>query len=138
MSLTAAHDLLDRLMSTGNTVKVEAPDTLLVGGPLTDELRAAIRQHKPMILAILAESRRTRAFPCSCCGRFYFREPSVTCHWCRAGTPEKPADAREATRYTPPTINRPCPSCGGGLQPNDPDGAECWSCKRLGVNGGGR
>ena len=35
----------------------------------------------------------------------------------------------------PPAPHRRCPSCGGGLQPDDPDGEPCFTCAWPGAPG---
>ena len=34
----------------------------------------------------------------------------------------------------PPEPNRCCPSCSGGLQPDDPDGGPCFTCRWSGAS----
>lgn len=51
--MTAA-DVLRRLEEAGCTVRLDG-DTLRVRGPLTDNLRAAIKENKPELVALLRE-----------------------------------------------------------------------------------
>lgn len=135
-AIRRAADMLDSLASRRYRVTVE--DGLLCvrggDGTLSEVEKLEIRAQKPALIDLIEDRRRTRAQPCSGCGRFSFIEPVAVagCYWCRQGAHETPAAdaARAETPRTPPTIDRPCPSCGGGLQSGDLDGSQCWSCQQ--------
>jgi len=50
-----AHELLNRLKKAGCEVRVDGETIKVRGGALTDDLRQAIRQNKPHLLAYLQE-----------------------------------------------------------------------------------
>ena len=136
----SARDLLGTLRARGIEVAVRAGRLLLRDprGELSPELRAGVARHHAELLEILSSAR---SHPCASCRRFAFSAPTI-CYWCRrrgiAAVPKirpETLDAGDAAAARPKT--RACPSCGGGLYYDDPDGAECWSCRRLrGVLGG--
>lgn len=71
--LTELHRRGARVLAIGDRLRVRP-------GPegLTDELRAAIREHKLEVIALLETPTHT----CGCCGRFAYPKPTV-CYWCR-------------------------------------------------------
>ena len=71
--LTELHRRGSRVLAIGDRLRVRP-------GPeaLTDELRAAIREHKLAIIALM----ETPAHSCLHCGRFAYPKPTV-CYWCR-------------------------------------------------------
>lgn len=83
----SAADLLDQLAASGVTARLIPPDTLRLcgdaGAQLDDQLVHAVRAAKADILALLRSRARSGAYPCACCGQFFFAEPSVMCYWCR-------------------------------------------------------
>ena len=131
--MTAA-ELLGELRRRGIEVIVRDGRLLLRdrSGALGPELRNRVARNHAGLLEILS----ARSHPCTVCGRFRFPAPTV-CYWCRrrgaAAIPKFPAEFPAATPARPKA--RACPSCGGGLQPADPDGAACWSCRRLRTEG---
>lgn len=50
------------------------------------ELLRALREARDEIVTYLRERARATAYPCSCCGEFFYPEPSITCYWCRSRT----------------------------------------------------
>lgn len=138
----SAAAVLRRLHDAGVEVRFEAaPDQIRLSGPLTGELVELARTVKPDLLALIRP--RVQVHPCACCGRFFLSEPAAVCFWCR--TP-KHGDKRDKS---PPTLPedttsvpsvpafrgareiRACPSCGGGLDPTDPEGEVCYTCRRV-------
>jgi hypothetical protein len=96
-----APELLAALTALGATVRavddrlrIEAP-----AGTLTPELRTALTERKPDLLALLGEPLVTRAHLCAGCSRFFFPEPARLCYWCRKRRSEAP-------------IGPPCDGCG--------------------------
>jgi len=73
-----------KLTPAGTTLRFHGPK-----GALSGELREALTEHKPEIIALLAEGVAT--YPCIRCDRFVFIEPDVVCYWCRraAGAPHE-------------------------------------------------
>jgi hypothetical protein len=137
--------VLRRLHDEGVEVLFDPPDNIRLRGPLTFDLVELAREAKPDLLALVRPT--VQATSCSCCGRFYFAEPSRVCFWCQTRTSidksdKSPAEGVESGTsvnsvnvYPEPRTKRECPGCGGGMQPTDPDGAECFSCRH--VAGGG-
>jgi hypothetical protein len=137
----SATAVLRRLHDAGVDVQFQAPDQIVLRGPVTDELIEAARAAKPELLTLVRP--RPAAVACACCGRFYFAEPAALCFWCR---PRKYGDNRDRSApqdgggttsvpsvpaFPEPPEKRACPSCGGGLGATDPDGGACWSCRRI-------
>lgn len=139
--------MLEWLLGAGVEVIYDPPDRIRLRGVLTDEMIEAARAAKADLLELVRP--RPRVHACTCCGRFYFAEPSTICYWCRPAH-AKPTSAPENTLTkgtkapagwtSVPFVRvnsgeraglRACPRCGGGLQRSDADGAECWSCRRL-------
>ena len=80
-----AHQALQEARRRG-IVLTPAGTVLRFRGPkdaMSEELKHALKKHKPEIIAILGEVRST--YPCSRCKRFVFAEPDVLCFWCRNG-----------------------------------------------------
>ena len=75
-----ALNLLANLRKSGAVLLVSGASLRVHPGPggLTDELRSAIRTHKPELIALL----ETQARSCEHCGRFVYAKPTV-CYWCR-------------------------------------------------------
>ncbi len=46
---------------------------------------------------------------------------------------EERHDSERVGPWQPPGNPRRCPSCGGGLQPNDPDNEPCFTCAWPGI-----
>lgn len=133
--------VLGRLHGAGVEVVYEAPGNIRLRGPLTPELVNLARAAKPELLALVRPGAQPTA--CACCGRFFLAEPTTVCFWCRS--PNHPRNSRRSAEQgdeagtsatfetaTPgPGFSRACASCGGGLQPEDPDGATCWTCRSV-------
>lgn len=78
-----AHEVLQEAQRRG-IVLTPAGRALRFRGPkdaLSEDLKQALKRHKPEILQLLGEGRST--YPCSLCGRFSFAEAEVVCYWCR-------------------------------------------------------
>ena len=71
--MTAA-EVLDALMKAGCRIAVEG-NSLRVRGPLTDDLRQAIREHKAVLLELLRPA--TRLPPAGCAVRFVGPSPVI-------------------------------------------------------------
>ena len=78
-----AHEALRETRRRGITL-TPAGETLRFHGPkgaLSGELREALKEHKPEIIALLVEGSST--YPCIRCDRFAFPEAGTCCYWCR-------------------------------------------------------
>ena len=98
-----APDLLAALTALGATVqavddrlRIEAP-----AGALTPEIRSALTEQKPALLALLREPPRLRPLHllCAGCKGYFMHEPATFCYWCRSKRDSRPA-------------GEPCPGCG--------------------------
>ena len=83
-----AHQALQEARHRGITLTPAGTALRFVGpkGALNEELKLALKKHKPSIIALLEEGRPTH--PCSRCERFAFAEPDVVCFWCRHAAEE--------------------------------------------------
>lgn len=141
----SAATVLRRLHDAGVEVVYEEPDNIRLRGPLTADLVELARDAKADLLMLVRPA--VQAAPCSCCGRFFFHEPARMCFWCSSVTSidridrnppetgEGGSSVNSVNAYPRLREKRACPGCGGGLQPTDPDGAECFTCRH--VTGGG-
>ena len=78
-----AHEVLQEASRRG-IVLTPAGTSIRFRGPkdaLSEDLKQALKRHKPQILQLLGAGRST--YPCSLCGRFAFTEADVVCYWCR-------------------------------------------------------
>ena len=64
------------LTPAGTKLRYRGPE-----GSLGDELKKALKENKPEILALLGKTRLTH--PCIRCDRFAFPEAGTCCYWCR-------------------------------------------------------
>ncbi len=76
----SALDLLVQLRKSGAMLLASGTSLKVRPGPggLTDDLREAIRAHKPELIALL----ETPSHGCERCGRFAYPKPTL-CYWCR-------------------------------------------------------
>ena len=114
-----APELLAALTSVGATVqavgdrlRIEAPP-----GALSPQLRSALAEQKPALLALLREPPRLRPLHllCAGCNSYFMHEPATLCYWCRSKRDRRPD-------------GDPCKGCGeacegclgtGRLRPHD-------------------
>lgn len=134
--------ILRRLHDAGVQVQYVEPNNIKLSGPLTHDLVELARGSKSDLLALVRP--RVQVQPCACCGRFFFAEPATMCFWCRPGKHGDKRDKSPACEHgggtsvpSVPTFpgaaeKRTCPSCGGGLDPTDPAGEPCFTCRGVG------
>ena len=98
-----ASELLATLTALGATVRavedrlrIEAPS-----GALTPELRSALAEQKPALLALVRDPPRVRPLQLLCvgCQGYFMHEPATFCYWCRAKRDRRP-------------VGEPCTGCG--------------------------
>ncbi len=86
MAVLNARALLQKLAELDAAIHMRGDDGLMIQAPagaLTPELKAELTANKAEILAHMHAARQAHAHPCGCCGKFFYREPAVTCYWCR-------------------------------------------------------
>ena len=74
--------LVAELRACGLTIEPDPPGHVIVrpSNLLNEELVARVRALKPALLELLAGP--PRSWPCTRCGNFAFRLPTI-CYWCR-------------------------------------------------------
>jgi len=84
MNTGHATELIAELTARGLYLEPKGQGTLRIGPPeLLDEATVAlVRTMKSELLAVLL-NEGIRSWPCSRCGRFAFRLPTI-CFWCRS------------------------------------------------------
>ena len=109
-----APELLAALTALGATVRI-VEDRLRVEAPagtLTAEIRAALAEQKPALMALLRNPPRARPLHLLCvgCASFFMHEPATLCYWCRQRrnhAPDGPPCERCLGRPAPEAQNAP-------------------------------